>query len=68
MTTGCASQKEVHPNRAGCTFLDGVGRTGSFTQYAKGASKGVHVYVGKNVKGATVTCNATTQEITVIKE
>jgi len=66
--TGCA-QREVHPDRVGCTFIDGEGRYGlMLTNYIKGDAKGVYVYVGENATGTTITCNADTQEITVIKE
>lgn len=57
--TGCAQ----NPNRAGCTYIDGSGRTGSITQYAKGDIKGVHIYIGKNVSGVTITCTSEKQEV-----
>jgi len=55
---GCAN-----PNRAGCHYLDGKGRYGTFTQYGKGDAKGAHVYIGENVKNVKITCNANTQEV-----
>lgn len=65
LLTGCASQA-VNENRAGCTFIDGTARYGSFTQYVKGDAKGVHVYVGEAMpSGITLTCNAEKQELTI---
>ena len=64
---GCAalsSRNTVNEDRAGCVYVDGKGRAGGILQYAKGAAKGVYVYIGKNLKGeVTVTCNANVQEI-----
>jgi len=54
-----------NPNRAGCTYIDGKGRYGTFTQYAKGDAKGAHVYVGKNIKGVTITCTKDEQEVKI---
>ena len=61
VTSGCAQ----NPNRAGCSFIGGDGRYGTFTQYAKGDVKGVHIYIGENIENVSITCNANTQEITV---
>ncbi len=63
---GCASNAPVNEDRAGCTYINGKARTGTLTQYAKGASKSAHIYVGKEVnsKHVKITCNADTQEVT----
>ena len=62
--TGCASNKPVDDNRAGCTKIDGKARYGTLTQYAKGKADGIYVYVGDKVKGKVkIKCNETTQEI-----
>jgi len=53
----------LNPNRAGCTYIDGNGRYGTFTQYAKGEARGAHIYIGENVKNVKMTCNADTQEV-----
>ena len=57
---GCSSM-EVDPNRAGCYY--GKARYGSLTQYVKGT--GAHVFRGKNMKDAKITCNKDTQEIVI---
>jgi len=59
LTTSCG----LNPNRAGCTYIDGNGRYGTFTQYAKGEAKGAHIYIGENVKDVKITCNSDKQEV-----
>lgn len=60
---GCASW-EVDQSRAGCSFLDGKARYGTFTQYAKGKAEGAHIYIGDKIKDKVkITCSETKQEI-----
>jgi len=61
---GCAQ----NPNRASCTFFDGVGRTGSFTQYGKGKIKKVYIHVGENIKRVKIICNEDTQKVNISYE
>jgi len=64
LLSGCGS----NPNRAGCSYVEGVGEG----QYgipaitgvrAEGDVKGAHIYVGDNMNGVSVTCNAEKQEV-----
>ena len=59
LLTACAN----NPNRAGCTYIDGTGRFGTLTQYAKGKAQGAHIYIGENMKGVEITCSAEKQEL-----
>lgn len=58
---GCAQ----NPNRAGCTYFDGEGRYGMFTQFTKGNTKGTHIYIGEDVKEVKIICNSEKQEVNV---
>ena len=65
LLAGCAN-KEVQPNRAGCTFLDGEGRYGTLLNYVKGDAEGVYIYLGDDLPpGTTITCNTETHEIKI---
>lgn len=55
---------EVHPDRAGCSYLDGKGRYGTLFNYLKGDAEGAHIYVGSNLQGKLyIICNSQSQQI-----
>ena len=68
LLTGCAGTP-VDQNRAGCSYIDGKARYGSFTQYIKGNADGAYIYVGDNLLGkVTISCDADIQRVDVYAE